>query len=832
MALAGCSVPPTASQPVAETPTGAATPRPPALAAPAPLAWVEFGNPSDFARPRSALEISLYDLGLTSDDPRVSRLRFVEGTDQESLREHVSEVVDENGDGTVDALLALVDLGPRQSRRLRIVESTRAPVARPKLTQAELSHKVGGAWRPRAKDPKLFEYVGGTFQNVLTLTPPPEHTDHSNFIRYEGPGIESDRVAYRIYLDWRNGFDIFGKKVTTPVLQGIGLDGFESYHHMSDWGMDILKVGLSLGTGGFGFWNESEQRVELVSKVEGWNARVIRNGDLSSALQIAYRNWQVESTRTDVEANFAMTGGSRLVHTELALTEELPNLAVGLVKHPGVELLSGPKDGPGTAFTYLGTWGRQALSEDHLGMAVLVRLGQLDRQVSDDANAALVMKPQARALEYYFLAAWQGEPDGIANKEDFVRYLEQEAEKLTLENRVRLGTATSEALTQAPLSPEVALDWAARLADSELERKTLDYRHGGWDAHRKRKPNFEYDVVGLQPLAYDELNQERPDPRYAEVMERVTGSYVTDQGKILEYDEKQYNIDAINPGRNLLRLFERTGAKKYELALRSLRGQLERHPRTREGAFWHKQKYPSQLWLDGVYMGMPFLAGYSARFERGRSYPEVVNEFTVTRARLRDPTTGLYFHGWDEAKQQSWADPQTGLSREFWGRGMGWLAMALVDVLDVLPEGDAKLRAPLLEMTRELAQALVAHQDATGTWWQIVDKPNAPGNYRESSASAMFAYFFAKATRKGYLDAGYREVAERAYRGLLEQFVLVHPDGRISMTQQCLVGGLGFGRDGSYRYYMSEPVVRNDPKGNGPFILAGVELARLLREQP
>ena len=335
-------------------------------------------------------------------------------------------------------------------------------------------------------------------------------------------------------------------------------------------------------------------------------------------------------------------------------------------------------------------------------------------------------------------------------------------------------------------------------------------------------------MVGLQPLAYDELSRERPDPRYAQVMAQVTGSYVTGQGTILEYTAQDYNIDQGNPGRNLLRLFEQTHEKKYELAARVLRRQLSAQPRTKTGAFWHKKKYPWQLWLDGVYMGMPFLARFSALFEQGESFDEVVKEFEVAREHLRDPKTGLYFHGWDEAKKQAWADPTTGVSSQFWGRGMGWLAMALVDVLDAFPADDEKHRQPLVAMTRELAQALTAHQDSTGTWWQIVDQPGKPGNYRESTASAMFTYFLAKATRNGYLEPSYRSVAEKAYRGLLEQFVLVHPDGRISMTGQCLVGGLGFGRDGSYRYYMSEPVVRNDPKGNGPFILAGVEMARML----
>jgi unsaturated rhamnogalacturonyl hydrolase len=155
--------------------------------------------------------------------------------------------------------------------------------------------------------------------------------------------------------------------------------------------------------------------------------------------------------------------------------------------------------------------------------------------------------------------------------------------------------------------------------------------------------------------------------------------------------------------------------------------------------------------------------------------------------------------------------------------------MALVDVLEQLPEADEKHRAPLLEMVRELAPALVAFQDrATHTWWQIMDQPGAVGNYRESTASAMFSYFFAKAVRKGYLPASFKDVATASYQGVIEEFITVHPDGKISMSNQCLVAGLGYGRDGSYRYYMSEPVWKNDPKGNGPFILAGVEVSRLL----
>lgn len=207
----------------------------------------------------------------------------------------------------------------------------------------------------------------------------------------------------------------------------------------------------------------------------------------------------------------------------------------------------------------------------------------------------------------------------------------------------------------------------------------------------------------------------------------------------------------------------------------------------------------------------------------------MLQELSVTREHLRTPESGLYLHAWDETKQQSWADPATGLSRFYWGRGLGWFSMALVDVLDHIPEADARRREPVLAMVRELAPALTAAQDAgTGTWWQILDQPTSPGNYRESSGSAMFTYFFAKATRKGYLPSTYGATAVKAFDGLVQEFIRVYPDAKVSFTNQCLVAGLGFGRDGSYRYYMSEPVWKDDPKATGPFILAAVEVARLL----
>jgi unsaturated rhamnogalacturonyl hydrolase len=788
------------------------------------VAKLELANPSSFERERSPLYLSYYDLGLASPP---ARLQLESNAEALPL-----DAVDRDGDGAKDGVFALVDLGPAQTRAFRIVtvpEGVAAPASPARLTQAEISVKQGGKWQPRVKDPSLMEYVGGRFENVRAFTPPPEHTDHSNLIRYEGPGIESDKVGYRVYLDERNGFDIFGKKVPEPVLQGVGLDGYESYHQLATWGMDILKVGSSLGAGAFGFFDGKS--IERVSKVSGWDVAISEPGGNLASFRIDYKGWQVAGQRTNVAALFSMTGGSRLVHVKLRLEQPLSNLAIGVVKHPGSELLLGPTDVTDMAYSYLASWGKQSLNDDALGLAVFFRRGALLEQKTTDSDYAAVVEPSGADFDYYFAAAWAGEPGGVQTREAFVHYLEREREQLTLPLRVRLSTARSTQAKSFPSTAVSALAWAKQLADSELGRKTLLYRHGGWDTNRARKPVFEYDIVGLLPMAYDELAKVAPDPAYASVLEKVTGSYVTERGQIETYDESKYSLDLVMPGEALLRLYERTADARYRIAAERLRQQLTRHPRTSEGAFWHKQRYPSQVWLDGVYMGMPFLAHYSRAFERGASLDEVLNEFVVTRARLRDPGTGLYWHAWDERREQSWADPWTGRSQQYWGRGLGWFAMALVDVLDHVPVEDQKHREPLLAMIRELAPALTRVQDeATGTWWQILDQPGAPGNYRESSASAMFSYFFAKAVRKGYLPASYRAVALRSFDGLVAEFVRVLPDGKISLTNQCLVAGLGAGRDGSYGYYMSEPVWQDDPKATGPFILAGVELHRLLGE--
>ncbi len=795
------------------------------------VAVVEVSNPSSSSRVDEPLYWSFYDLGLTDKTKTLSLWR--------GDKIVPSQIIDVDGDGRVDGLFALLDFNSGQTYSVTIKSTVATAASMSKRTQAEISVKVGGEWTVREEQPDpsriLKNYVGGHFENRQKVSPPSYYEDHSFWIRYEGPGIESDKVAYRVYLDRRNGFDIFGKLTPDVTLQNIGLDGYDSYHSPQSWGMDILKVGPTLGSGGFGAWENN--KVIPVENVGQRTATIANNGDLFSSFNIDYTPWNINGRSVNARAHMSMYGGSRLVKNTLSFDKNMGPLAIGFVIAKDAKLIEGNKNIPGDAFTYLASWGKQSLAGDNLGMAVFYRKTQSKGIANDGLSNIVVMAPQGKEVEYYFAAAWQQEGgDAIDSETKFKAYLDETATRLSKPIRTRVKTAaTHTAIKKIGNVADESLYFSKAMADSELKRKALGYHAGGWDVNRKRAPRFEYDIVGLLPFAYDELATVTGQKKYANVKHQVTASFVQDNGAISAYDINEFNIDAVAPGRPLLRVYKEAPKEKYRLALLELRKQLEKQPKTSNGAFWHKQKYPGQLWLDGVYMGMPYLTEYTLAFENGHALDEVEKEFMLTQQLLRDPKTGMYHHAWDELKAQHWANKKTGLSPEYWSRGMGWLAMALVDVIELLPEDQQEMRAKLSAMSVDFAKTLKTYRDPTGTWWQIMDKANHVGNYRESSASAMFVYFFAKAARLGILtDENFGSNLDAfiasSYQGLVDEFILVHADGTISMTNQCLVAGLGFGRDGSYDYYMTERVFENDPKGTGPFILAGIEVNKQLKK--
>jgi len=316
------------------------------------------------------------------------------------------------------------------------------------------------------------------------------------------------------------------------------------------------------------------------------------------------------------------------------------------------------------------------------------------------------------------------------------------------------------------------------------------------------------------------------DKQYLDFIQRSMDHFVNDDGSIRTYKLDEYNIDNINPGRNLLFLYKKTGQEKYRKAAALLREQLKTHPRTSDGGFWHKKIYPSQMWLDGLFMGEPFYAEYAATFKEDAAFDDIAKQFILMERHSRDDKTGLLYHGWDESKQQRWANPTTGRSPNFWGRAMGWYAMALVETLDYFPQKHPQ-RGELIAILKRLATAVAKYQDArSGLWWQVLDKGDAKGNYLESSAACMFVYALAKGVRNGYLPANYMKTANDGYRGIQKEFVKYDATGRFDLAGTVSVAGLGGNpyRDGSYEYYLSEKVVTNDPKGIGSFLLAATEM--------
>ena len=305
--------------------------------------------------------------------------------------------------------------------------------------------------------------------------------------------------------------------------------------------------------------------------------------------------------------------------------------------------------------------------------------------------------------------------------------------------------------------------------------------------------------------------------------------YVQEDGSIKGYKPDEYNIDHVNNGRMLLLLYQVTGKDKYRKAADKLYAQLKTHPRTSEGNFWHKKIYPNQVWLDGLYMGQPFYAEYAKLFGDEKAFDDIAKQFMAIERHARDPKSGLLYHGWDESKQQQWADKKTGLSPNVWGRAMGWYGMALVDVLDYFPEKHWG-RDSLQEILWRYARAICKVQDTTtGLWYDVMNKAGEPKNYFEASASSMFAYTLIKGVRLGYLPKIYAVNGTKAYTGIVKQFIKKEENGQVDLHGTVSVSGLGGSpyRDGSFAYYVSEPVVVNDPKGMGAFILAGNEFELL-----
>ncbi|MCB2305371.1 glycoside hydrolase family 88 protein [Clostridium estertheticum] len=356
-------------------------------------------------------------------------------------------------------------------------------------------------------------------------------------------------------------------------------------------------------------------------------------------------------------------------------------------------------------------------------------------------------------------------------------------------------------------------NWATRMTDSVMIR-TPEF-NGKW----------EYDN-GVIFKGIELLWKITNDKKYFDFIKKNMDFFIDETGDIKKYSVTEYNIDHVNNGKLLFLLYKETGLEKYKKAAFLLREQLRNHPRTSEGAFWHKQIYPYQIWLDGLYMGSPFYAEFIKEFGETSEFDDVTKQFLICERHAKDPATGLLYHAWDEKKVQPWCNKETGLSKNFWGRSMGWYVMAIVDVLDYLPENH-KDRARIIEILTEVLEALLKVRDKkTGLWYQVLDKGTLKGNYIESSASCMILYAIAKGSNKGYIPKKWVDIAKTTYKNIVDEFIMVTKDGLVNLNKTCAVAGLGGAtkRDGTYEYYISEPIVTNDAKGIGAFILAAAEM--------
>jgi len=302
--------------------------------------------------------------------------------------------------------------------------------------------------------------------------------------------------------------------------------------------------------------------------------------------------------------------------------------------------------------------------------------------------------------------------------------------------------------------------------------------------------------------------------------------FVTVEGSLdpKAYPFTLYSLDRIRPAPTLLWMYERTGDKKYFQAARYVATQLEKQPQTSDGGYWHRSTYPNQMWLDGIYMADVFAVQFGVRTNQPKYFDEAVKQITLVYKHTHDPRTGLCYHGWDETKSRPWANPETGASPEFWGRALGWYVMALADVLDWLP-ADHPGRKDVLPIVQSLCRSLLKYQDRnTGLWYQILDKPDAPKNYVETSCSLMFAYAMARGAQRGWLGPEYLDHALRTTRGVLNHRVDLLPDNCMDIRGTVRVGSLG-GNGGFYDYYVTVPVVTNDQKSLGAFMYLSLILS-------
>jgi rhamnogalacturonyl hydrolase YesR len=686
----------------------------------------------------------------------------------------LSQLVDVNGDESPDELVFQTSFSGQEARAFRIQTGERRP------------------WK--VADFKVY----GRFVR--------ERNDDFAF--------ENDRLAHRMYgpdlETWKqepltsSGIDVWAKRTRRLIVNDWYLTG--DYHRDNGDGADLYSVKTARGCGGLGVWEGGKLAVSRNFA----ESRVLANGPIRLLFELEYPAYETPSGKLRETKRITIDAGRNLnrfeSHFKIESGTRPRQVGVGIAKH------AGGKAALEKSLGLLHSWEPLKDGGGNVGCGIVASPEIVEGSQETELDTLLIENvPPTGPLVYYAGFGWDRSGD-FADRAAWLAYAKSFARALRAPLRVSISSAAEPAPATEP-----GKSWARRTCDWFAERRP-DGLGETW----------EYDS-GLVLRGCEQLGIKTGDARYGDYVKKSIDHLIGD-GVIKGYKLEDYTLDNINSGKLLFALHAQASDAKqkerYAKALQLLRSQLKAQPRTSEGGFWHKKIYPSQMWLDGLYMAAPFMAEYAATFNEPALYDDAIKQVVLMEQHLRDPKTGLLRHGWDESRRQRWADPKTGLSPEVWGRAVGWYAMGLVDVLDFLPEKQPK-RAEVLGALQRLATAVAAVQDPErGVWWQVMDKASAPRNYREASVTAMLAYALAKGVRKGWLEkAKIGPVASKAYAGLLREFATIDRQGNVELRGICKVAGLGGNpyRDGSYEYYVSTDIASNDPKGLGAFILASVE---------
>ena len=376
------------------------------------------------------------------------------------------------------------------------------------------------------------------------------------------------------------------------------------------------------------------------------------------------------------------------------------------------------------------------------------------------------------------------------------------------------------------------MDIIVKYIDELLEKSTPEAPM--WNIEKIKqglKSKWNY-IDGCMIKAVLQMYAISKDEKYLKFADDFIDYRVFEDGTIDGYNVGEKNIDNVNAGKTLFELYDLTGKEKYRKAIDLVYSQIEIMPRCKSGNFWHKDIYPNQVWLDGMYMGQPFYLEYETRFNNRKNYDDIFSQFKFVIENMRNPLNGLYFHAMDTSREAFWCDKVTGLSQLSWLRAIGWYSMALLDSLEIVDNSDHKFDTEvkmLQDAFVDLINSMIKYQDESGMWYQVVNFGGMDKNYLETSGSSIMAYALLKGVRLGFLPESYRAYGEKAFHGICDQYLSTDENGNLHLDGICLVAGLGGAnrRPGTYDYYMSEPVVKDDAKGVGPFLLAYTEMLRL-----